>query len=95
MTDNQIQAALSPLSGWHRAENAQAIGKHYLLDTWRDAMIFVDFVLFTGERLAITPRIVIVGRRLSVQIGPRPPVSLNSRHFEYAHSLDLPCGSGG
>jgi len=95
MTDDQIQAALSPLRGWHRAEGVQVIGKHFLFDTWRDSMIFADFALFTGERLAITPRIGIVDRRLSVQIAPRPPASLACRHFEYAHSLDLPCGPSG
>ncbi len=95
MTDEEIQQALNTLPDWRQIKGQQKITRKYLFDSWRDSLIFVEWVFYRGELTNLEPRAAMVGRWVSVRIGPVAPARLRPEDFDLARSLS-PCdGRGG
>jgi len=87
MREPQLTATPQPPPGWyHPAQNASIIHKHYAFDNWREALIFVELVLYLGEQAGLRPGIVICGSQVAVQVA--------AEELEFARSLDPPIGAG-
>jgi len=87
MRDLRFNSNPQPPPGWYRtAPDAVLIHRHFAFDNWREALIFVELVLYLGEQAGLRPGIVLCDSQVAVQVA--------AAEFEFARSLDCPVGRG-
>ncbi len=83
MQDPEFKTTPQPPPGWRYSSNGRAtLDKDYAFAHWREALIFVELVLYLGELAGLQPGIVICGSRVAIKLG--------ADEVQFARLLDAP-----
>jgi len=87
MQDPQSDTNRQTPPGWHQpAADAGFIHRYFAFDNWREALDFIELVLYLGEQAGLLPGVVICGSRVAVRV--------EAEEVQFARSLDPLDGAG-
>ncbi|SMO53065.1 4a-hydroxytetrahydrobiopterin dehydratase [Melghirimyces algeriensis] len=87
MTEQQIQQALSSITGWVRED--QTIAKVFHFPTYMDGIKFVQKVAEEAEKQHHHPDILIEYRQVTLRLTTHDEGSLTEKDFHLARRLDI------
>lgn len=86
MSDSEIDAALSNLTGWSRGDNA--IAKQYTFGDFRAAIAFLVRVAFEAEQRNHHPEVLNVYNRVTITLSTHDAGGVTDADFDLARAID-------